>query len=134
MVGVVLQYLEERKTQAVVVVPDQRRSWFPRLEEASVRTTPISEPGESHQFLKHQRGKEVSMFPYYLGMQAVEVDFRKGNKCTNIKRKKSNTRLVVSGFLSSTDVLQGTTGSQRALNGLRCVSRYNETRSETRLL
>ena len=41
----------------------RRRSWFPRLEEASVHTQPISEPGERHQFFKtyYQRGREVSV-------------------------------------------------------------------------
>ena len=59
------------------MVPNQRRSWFPRLEEATIRAEPISEPGESHQFFKmyHQRGREAFKFPYW-GMRAVEVDFR----------------------------------------------------------
>lgn len=56
MVGVVLQHLEECQARAVVIVPDQKQSWFPRLEGASVKSRTISVPkGDSPFFRVHHQ-------------------------------------------------------------------------------
>ena len=76
MVGVILQHLEECKARAVVVVPDQKQSWFPRLASAMVRCRKVSNPGKKSPFFRvhHQRGKETFEFRQW-AMKAVEVDF-----------------------------------------------------------
>ena len=88
--GVVLQYLEEKNVHAVVVVPDRRRSWFPRLEQAAIRAQSIIEPEESHHCFRmhHQRGREAYMFRHW-GMRAVEVDFR--DKHGRMQTSSTNT-------------------------------------------
>lgn len=44
MVGVMLQHLEECQAQAVLIVPDQKQSWFPRLARARVKARILSTP------------------------------------------------------------------------------------------
>lgn len=77
MVGVVLQHLEEKGAHAVVVIPDAKLHWFPKLQAATVRSQQVAEPGGGGQFfrLHHQRNKVTHRFHKW-GMRAVEVDFR----------------------------------------------------------
>ena len=77
MVGVVLQHLAERRAHAVILVPDLKLQWFPKLAEATVRSQPVSGPGEDSQFFRshHQRNRIAHRFHKW-GMRAVEVDFR----------------------------------------------------------
>lgn len=76
MVGVVLQHLEECRAKALLVVPDQKHSWFPRLAEATVRSRSMpSFMGESPFFTIHHK-KGMSRFLYKRWrMLAVVVDF-----------------------------------------------------------
>lgn len=86
MVGVLLQHLEECKAKAVVIVPDQKQSWFPRLAGAAVRSKEISRPGGVSPFFRvhHQRGHEKFEFKRW-PMRAVEVDFSKKQEyCTRL--------------------------------------------------
>lgn len=76
MVGVVLQHFEETRAHAVVVVPDQRRSWYTRLAGAIVRSREVARAGDDAQFFSthHQRGREPFRFVDW-AMRAVEVNF-----------------------------------------------------------
>ena len=76
MVGVVLQHISDCKAQAVVVVPDQRKSWYPLLASASKRYFQLAGPGDKYAMFSvhHQRGKVPFAFKRW-GMIAVEVDF-----------------------------------------------------------
>lgn len=76
MVGVVLQRLSECRAQAVVEVPDLRKSWHPLLEEATVRSVVLSQPAEESVLYRmdHRRGKVSFSFRRW-AMRAVEVDF-----------------------------------------------------------
>lgn len=76
MVGVLLQHLEECGARAVVVVPDKKQSWFPRLASATVKSTQLSKPQGTSPFFRvhHQRGPEPFHFKQW-GMIAVEVNF-----------------------------------------------------------
>ena len=77
MVGVVLQHIAECRARAVVVVPDQRQSWFPLLSNATKRSFRVAGPGDTSAMFRvhHQRGKVPFAFKRW-GMRAVEVDFR----------------------------------------------------------
>lgn len=59
MVGVVWQHLAECQARAVVVVPDQKQSWFPLLAGVTVRSMAVSAPREDSAFFRvhHQRGE-----------------------------------------------------------------------------
>ena len=76
MVGVLLQHLDECRVRAVVVLPDQKQSWFPRLASATVQSRRLSAPGGTSPFFRvyHQRGSERFHFKKW-GMLAVEVNF-----------------------------------------------------------
>ena len=78
MVGVMLQHLEECQARAVIVVPDQKQSWFPRLARGWVKSRTLSHPGGKSSFYRvhHQRGREPFMFQKW-NMLAVEVNFCK---------------------------------------------------------
>lgn len=75
MVGVVLQHLEECRARAVVIVPDRKLSWFPRLASAMVRCKEISAPFGISSFFRidHRAGRQPFSFKW--GMLAVEVNF-----------------------------------------------------------
>ena len=76
MVGVLLQHLDECGARAVVVLPDQKQSWFPRLASATVQSKRLSAPGGPSPFFRvhHQRRSERFHFKKW-GMLAVEVNF-----------------------------------------------------------
>ena len=76
MVGVLLQHLDECGARAVVVLPDQKQSWFPRLAGATVQSKRLSAPGGPSPFFRvhHRRGSERFHFQKW-GMLAVEVNF-----------------------------------------------------------
>ena len=69
----------ESVARAVVVVPDDRQSWFPLLAAATVRSVPVAAKGGAGTFFRiyHQKGKVSVVFRQW-GMWAVEVDFRQG--------------------------------------------------------
>ena len=77
MIAVVLQHMQDCKARAVVVVPDDRQSWFPLLAAATVRSVPVAAKGGAGTFFRmhHQKGRESFVFRQW-GMRAVEVDFR----------------------------------------------------------
>ena len=77
MIAVVLQNMQGCKARAVVVVPDDRQSWFPLLAVATVRSVPVAAKGGAGTFFRmyHQKGR-VSFVFRQRGMRAVEVDFR----------------------------------------------------------
>ena len=76
MVGVLLQHLDECGARAVVVLPDQKQSWFSGLASAAVQSKRLSAPGGTLPFFRvhHQRGSERFLFKK-LEMLAVEVNF-----------------------------------------------------------
>ena len=76
MVGVVLQHLEECQARALMVVPGQKQSWFPRLAGATVRsrTVPSFQGGSPFFTVHHQKG--MTRFSYRKWeMLAIVVDF-----------------------------------------------------------
>ena len=77
MVGVVLQHLAKKKAHAVIIVPDQRQTWYPSLVAASVDSVPVASEGDSQAFFRqhHQQG-QVPVVLTRWNMRAVEVDFR----------------------------------------------------------
>lgn len=76
IVGVVLQRLSECRARAVVVVPDLRKSWYPLLKDATVRSVVLSQPAEESVFFRmdHRRGQVSFSFRRW-AMRAVEVNF-----------------------------------------------------------
>lgn len=76
MVGVVLQHLAERKARAVIIIPDQRQTWYPSLEAATVDSVLVAAEGDTQAFFRrhHQQGKVPVVFTRW-DMRAVEVDF-----------------------------------------------------------
>lgn len=78
MVGVVLQHLEECQARAVMIVPDQKQSWFPRLARGLVKSRTLSTPTGPSPFFRvhHQRGREPFKFKKW-NMLAVEVNFNR---------------------------------------------------------
>ena len=77
MVGVLLQHLDECGARAVVVLLDQKQSWFPRLASATVQSRRLSAPGGTSPLffrVHHQRGSERFHFKKW-GVLAVEVNF-----------------------------------------------------------
>ena len=82
MVGVFLQHLEECRAKALVIVPDRKQYWFPRIADAATRsrTLSIGSGGESPFFrVHHQKGSERFHFKRS-GMLAVVVDFARNAK------------------------------------------------------
>ena len=77
MVGVLLQHLDECGARAVVVLPDQKQSWFPRLASATVQSRRLSAPGGTSPFFRvhHQRGSERFHFKKWGMLAVVEVNF-----------------------------------------------------------
>ena len=77
MIAVVLQHMHGCKARAVVVVPDDRKSWFPLLAAATVRSLPVAAKAGAGTFFRihHQKGRESFVFRQW-GMRAVEVNFR----------------------------------------------------------
>ena len=77
MVAVVLQHMQDCKARGVVVVPDDRQSWFPLLAAATVRSVLVAAKGGAGTFsrMNHQKNR-VSFVFWQWGMRAVEVDFR----------------------------------------------------------
>ena len=77
MIAVVLQHIQDCKARPVVVVPDDRQSWFPLLTAATVRSVPVAAKGGAAKFFRmyHQKGRLSFVFRQR-GMRAVEVDFR----------------------------------------------------------
>lgn len=76
MVGVLLQHLEECQAKAVVVVPDHKQYWFPRMASATRKSRTVSICGGVSPFFRvhHQRGSERFHFKRW-DMLAVVVDF-----------------------------------------------------------
>ena len=76
-IAVVLQHIQGCEARAVVVVPVDRQSWFPRLAAATVRSVPVAAKGGAGTFFRmhHQKGRVSFVFRQW-GMRAVEVDFR----------------------------------------------------------
>lgn len=74
-----MQHLGERHARAVVLVPTETGTWYPRLRAAAVKKTLVAAAGEVGTFLAdhHLRGTALYMFPTW-GMVAVEVDFSLG--------------------------------------------------------
>ena len=52
MVTVVLEHMQSYKARAVVVVPDNRQPWFPRLTAATVRSVPVATRGGAGTFFR----------------------------------------------------------------------------------
>ena len=77
MIAVVLQHMQGFKARAVVVVPDDRQSWFSLQAAATVRLVPVAAKGGADTFFRmhHQRGRVSFVFRVW-GIRAVEVDFR----------------------------------------------------------
>ena len=77
MIATVYHHMQGCKARAVVVVPDDRQSWFPLLAVATVRSVPVAAKGGAGTFFRmhHQKGR-VSFVFRQGGMRAVEVDFR----------------------------------------------------------
>ena len=50
MVAVVLHYMQSCKARAVVVVPDDRQSWFPLLAAAIIQSVPVAAKGGAGTF------------------------------------------------------------------------------------
>ncbi|CAB1112862.1 unnamed protein product [Ectocarpus sp. CCAP 1310/34] len=78
MVGVFLQHLEECQARAIVVVPDHKQYWFPRMASAARKSRKLSVCGGVSPFFRvhHQRGSERFHFKRW-DMVAVVVDFTK---------------------------------------------------------
>ena len=77
MIAVVLQHMQGCKARAVVVIPDDRQSWFSLLAAATVRSVPAAAKGGAGTFFRmhHQKGRVSFVFQQW-GMRAVEVDLR----------------------------------------------------------
>ena len=77
MIAVVLQHMQGCKARAVVVVPDDRQSWFPLRGAAIARSVPVAAKGGAGTFFRmHHQKRRVSFVFRKWGMQAVEVDVR----------------------------------------------------------
>ena len=78
MVAVVLQHMQGCKGIAVVVVPDDRQSWFPLLAVTTARSAPVAAKGGAGIFsrIHHHKKERVSFAFRQWDMRAVEVDFR----------------------------------------------------------
>ena len=74
MVGHIVQHMAECRARAVIVIPNVREHWFPRVHRATVRSLAIPKIG-SFGFPHHQDGVRDHVFIRY-GMRAAEVDFR----------------------------------------------------------
>lgn len=76
MVGVFLQHLEECQARALLVVPDQKQYWFPRMASATTKSRTLSTSKGASPFFRvhHQRGSERFQFKRS-DMLAVIVDF-----------------------------------------------------------
>ena len=74
MVGHVVQPMAERRGRTVIVVPDVRGHWFPRVYHPTVRSLAIPKIGTSV-FLYHQDGVRDHGFVRY-GMRVVDVGLR----------------------------------------------------------
>ena len=77
MIAVVLQHMQGCKARAVVVVPDDRQSWFPLLAAATIRSVPVAAKEGAGTFfrMRHQKGRVSFVFRQW-DMRAVKVDFR----------------------------------------------------------
>ena len=75
MVVVVLQYTQDCKARAVVVV-DARQSWFPLLAAVTVRSVPIAAKGTGTFFRMHHQKEEVPFVFRQWGMRTIDADFR----------------------------------------------------------
>ena len=76
LVVVVLQYTQDCKARAVVVV-DDRQSWFPLLAAVTVRSVPIAAKGSIGTFFRmHHQKEEVPFVFRQWGMRTIDVDFR----------------------------------------------------------
>ena len=70
MIAVVLQHMQGCKARAVVVVPDDRQSWFPLLAAATVRAVPVAGKGGADTFsVRTTRKEEYRLFS---GSEACE--------------------------------------------------------------
>ena len=67
MVAIVLQHMQGCKARAVVVVPDDRQSWFPLLAAATVRTVLVAAKGDPGTFsrMHHQKGRVSFVFRWW---------------------------------------------------------------------
>ena len=65
MIAVVLQHMQGCKARAVVVVPDDRQSWFPLLAAATVRSVPVAAKGGAGMFFPYapSERERVVCFP-----------------------------------------------------------------------
>ena len=77
MIAVLLQHMQGCKARAVVVVSDDRQTWFPLPAAATVRSIPVAAKEGVGAFFRmhHQKGR-VSVVVRQWGMRAVEVEFR----------------------------------------------------------
>ena len=73
-VGHIAQHMAECRASTVIVMPDVREHWFPRVHRATVRSLAIPKTG-SFGFPHHQDGVRDHVFMRY-GIRAVEADFR----------------------------------------------------------
>ena len=81
MVAVALQHMRSCKARAVVVVPDDRQSWFPLLPAATVRSVPVAAKSDTGKFFRiyHQKRKVSFVFRQW-DILAVKMDFRQEGK------------------------------------------------------
>ena len=77
LITVVLQHMQGCKARAVVVVPDDRQSWFPLLAAATIRSVSVAAKEGAGTFfrMRHQKGRVSFVFRQW-GMRDVKVDFR----------------------------------------------------------
>lgn len=77
MTGHVVQHLAECRAHAVIIVPDTNAYWFPRVQQATVRSFVVAQANENGFF--HWPSSEGSLkewrYPRW-AMVAREVDFR----------------------------------------------------------
>lgn len=77
MAGHVVQHLAECRAHAVVVLPDIKAYWFPRVQLATVRECRVAGLGESGIFQWPSPDGTLRNWQYpRWGMRAFEVDFR----------------------------------------------------------
>ena len=77
MIAVVLQHMQGCKARAVVVISDDRQTWFPLRVAATVRSVPVAaKEGACTFFRMHHQKRRVSFVFWQWGMRPVEVDFR----------------------------------------------------------